>query len=217
MPKTVTCGERASHFQIDCDHQHLKFSIAGESFKIKNPNLFGKHNYQDLALALSLSLSLYPEKKDILIETATTLMLPDNNRSVWKQMNGTKLFLDAYNANPHSMRASLEAFVTRMNDEKTSLDKVLFVLGDMNELGDLSHEFHREIGLYLASIGAKNVYFIGRYSKSYNEGYENKGHVFGDKQSAKQALLDQGKSYSAYFLKASRSLQLESMTDIFLK
>lgn len=215
--RVISCGEKAENFQMLTDHDHLVFSISGEKWMIKNPGVYGKHNYQDLGLAICLSLALYPEKKQELFEMAQKLELPENNRSVWKKGRDCSLFLDAYNASPQSMRASLESFVTKVQSLSIELDDVLFVLGDMNELGDLSPEFHREVGAFLGSIGAEHAVFVGRFAQHYQEGFGGAGQIFANKDLAKDALSTQPKKYKAYFLKASRSLQLESMTDIFLK
>lgn len=69
---------------------------------------------------------------------------------------GAALVLDAYNANPASMKASIEAFV----QEFASKSKIL-VLGDMKELGAGSPEFHRELGAWLATLDLKAVYLAG--------------------------------------------------------
>ncbi|MBI3288865.1 MAG: UDP-N-acetylmuramoyl-tripeptide--D-alanyl-D-alanine ligase [Elusimicrobia bacterium] len=70
--------------------------------------------------------------------------------------SGAALVLDAYNANPASMRASIEAFC----EEYAARAKTL-VLGDMKELGCESARFHRELGEWLARLDLKAVYLAG--------------------------------------------------------
>ncbi len=69
---------------------------------------------------------------------------------------GALLMLDAYNANPASMKASIEAFC----EEYAGRPKTL-VLGDMKELGPESPKFHRELGEWLAGLDLKAVYLAG--------------------------------------------------------
>ena len=69
---------------------------------------------------------------------------------------GALLMLDAYNANPASMKASIEAFC----EEYAGRPKTL-VLGDMKELGPESPKFHRELGEWLATLDLKAVYLAG--------------------------------------------------------
>lgn len=70
--------------------------------------------------------------------------------------SGASLVLDAYNANPASMRASIEAFL----EEFAARPKTL-ILGDMKELGPDSAKFHRELGAWLATLDLKAVYLAG--------------------------------------------------------
>ncbi len=70
--------------------------------------------------------------------------------------SGASLVLDAYNANPASMRASIEAFLEEFKNKAKTL-----VLGDMKELGPGSAGFHRELGAWLATLDLKAVYLAG--------------------------------------------------------
>jgi len=70
--------------------------------------------------------------------------------------SGASLVLDAYNANPASMRASIEAFCEEFKSKSLTL-----VLGDMKELGPDSPKFHRELGEWLATLKLKSVYLAG--------------------------------------------------------
>ena len=66
---------------------------------------------------------------------------PTANRSQWLSIGAANIFLDAYNANPSSMICSLEGFIDQVKDIKSSV----FVLGDMNELGEHTAEGHRKL------------------------------------------------------------------------
>ncbi len=70
--------------------------------------------------------------------------------------SGASLVLDAYNANPASMKASIEAFMEEFKSKSKTL-----VLGDMKELGPGSSQFHRELGDWLATLDLKAVFLAG--------------------------------------------------------
>ena len=66
--------------------------------------------------------------------------VPSNNRSQWvKKDRGNQVLMDAYNANPTSMHAAIEAF-----GEIKAPHKVL-ILGDMKELGAYSQKEHQQL------------------------------------------------------------------------
>jgi UDP-N-acetylmuramoyl-tripeptide--D-alanyl-D-alanine ligase len=70
--------------------------------------------------------------------------------------SGAAVIFDAYNANPASMRAAIEAFC-----QEFAARKKVLVLGDMKELGADSARFHRELGEWLATLPLKAVYLAG--------------------------------------------------------
>ena len=73
--------------------------------------------------------------------------VPDNNRSQMVRTEANTLIVDAYNANPSSMRAALENFGHVEAAHKLAL------LGDMRELGAESLEEHKKIVLQLREAG----------------------------------------------------------------
>lgn len=75
--------------------------------------------------------------------------------------SGASLVLDAYNANPASMRASISAFCEEFKNRAKTL-----VLGDMKELGPSSAAYHRELGEWLATLDLKAVYLAGPEMKA---------------------------------------------------
>ncbi len=184
-----------------------------ESIVIKNVNIHEKYNLNNLISALLLSLSVFPENTDKFIQAANEYKIPSLNRSEWIEKNEKKIFLDAYNANPTSMESSLNSFIDNMAKSNISLEETLFVLGDMNELGKYTEGEHKRIGEILNSKKAKHVAFVGNFSSYYSLGFES-DHVYSKKVELEAAWPELSKNCKAIFIKASRSLQLESLIDI---
>jgi UDP-N-acetylmuramoyl-tripeptide--D-alanyl-D-alanine ligase len=87
--------------------------------------------------------------------------LEDYRPALWRMEpmrhpSGCSVIFDAYNANPASMRAAIEAFC-----EEFSVQGKVLVLGDMKELGPESERFHKELGEWLATLPLKSVYLAG--------------------------------------------------------
>ncbi|MBF0364806.1 MAG: UDP-N-acetylmuramyl-tripeptide synthetase [Oligoflexia bacterium] len=203
-----------------------KLRLSSEVVEFSNLKIIGKHNFSNLAATFLLALSLLGggEKVKGRLVRASENFHPMSNRSSWicGRESGKSFFLDAYNANPSSMRAAIEAVVEYYLINQVSEGEQLFILGDMNELGDAAASLHKEIGQRLAELGAGRVVFIGRYSSSYQEGY-HEGKRF-KKCASFQSVVCQTKDefvnthwaqmkskFSYFFIKGSRSLALETL------
>lgn len=89
---------------------------------------------------------------------------PGNGRSQWKQTAHNRLIIDAYNANPTSMRASVENFAAMTAARKA------VILGDMKELGAGSAEEHAAVVRYVDSCGfLKNIYVGSEFAAVLGE------------------------------------------------
>ncbi len=121
---------------------------------------------------------------------------------------------DAYNANPSSMRASIESFCRSYPDRPKWL-----VLSDMRELGPGAPQEHRELGQWLAPWPLERLYLYGRDARYIQEGAlaaHFKGAVERYRKKVKliealqQALANETKT--AILFKASRRMKLEEVT-----
>ncbi len=196
------------------DGADYKLSKIPQGFKvndwiIENSHILGIHNQINLAAALILSYKVAPASIDLFIQSAKDF-IPRENRSSWIEYNGARVFLDAYNANPSSMEASLRAFA-----ESSDISKALFVLGDMNELGPSTAHEHENIASLISNLGGENAYFIGQYSQFYEKGFKGRSQSFANVEELANSLgASWIKESKLVFIKGSRSLQLESLIDI---
>lgn len=199
-------------FKFNSDSVEIKFK--NDTYLLENKNILGQHNFHNLAVTFLISLYYFPEKVNSLVEAAKNFR-PKDLRSMWIDFNSKKIFLDAYNANPSSMRVSLEGFINYCEEKMINLNEVYFVLADMNELGNNGQQYHEEIGSFLATKNVKNVAFIGKYSQHYQTGYRGNSQQFANALQFKQeAWQEVQKKFKFFFFKGSRSLQLETILDI---
>ncbi len=186
-------------------------SVVFNGVKITNKGLTGFYNFKNLAVAFALATDLFPEHKERFLDLASSFK-PKHNRSSWIDFNSTKVFLDAYNANPTSMIASLESFIQFLEIKDVEMEKALFIIGDMNELGGDAPKYHQELGEYLRSSKVVNCVFVGRFLSDFKRGYKNQIFEFSSASEIPQDLRDSWfQQYDFIFAKASRSLQLESI------
>jgi UDP-N-acetylmuramyl pentapeptide synthase len=79
-------------------------------------------------------------------------------RCVWRDAGRVRILDDTYNANPASVRAALETVVGAGNG-----CRLVVVLGDMLELGDVTDTAHREVGRQVVASGAAEFVGLGRH------------------------------------------------------
>ena len=180
---------------------------------LTNEALTGAHNLTNMATSWAIATTLFPEKRAELALAASKFK-PTPNRSEWKEFRGKKIYLDAYNANPSSMKVALTGFFDWLTAQKISESSAVVVLGDMNELGDSAPQYHREVGEFLKQWKGAQIIFIGRYAAHYIEGL-GAGASYTEAKQFKGSEWDrmtQGKTH--VLIKGSRSLQLESLLAI---
>jgi len=127
--------------------------------------------------------------------------------------SGCEIVLDAYNANPASMRAALEGFC----QEYANRNKIV-ALGDMKELGETSERYHRELGAWLATLPLKGVYLAGPEMKPAADALAAARPAFAHRYAASPedwapALRAEMRAGNALFLKASRAMRFETLLE----
>lgn len=134
-------------------------------------------------------------------------------------VRGITIINDAYNANPTSMAAGLQAFA-----EQKITGKKIAVLGDMLELGDAADEEHRTIGARVAQLGIDMLVCCGIHAEKIIEGAEHAGFdttrrvwIENNKHAVVDFLKKHAVSGDAIFVKASRGMKLEEIIEEFEK
>jgi len=126
-------------------------SVGFNELKIKS-KLIGSYNFNNIIAAISFGLYFKIDIKSI--QNAIENYTPKNNRSEVLNIKDKKIILDAYNANPTSMRLAIDSFF------KLSGSKAL-ILADMLELGIYSNDEHLEIINHLEKENTGKTYLVG--------------------------------------------------------
>jgi len=122
--------------------------------------------------------------------------------------------LDAYNANPTSMRASLESFAAAYPKRRR-----FAAVGSMLELGPHAEAEHRALGKLLASLPVDGTFFLGPEGDAVKAGHASGKtplSVFTDKAAFRAALAETIRSGDAVFFKASRGVRMEEVFEPLL-
>lgn len=166
-------------------------------------NLTGSFNFENIMAAACIGyfFKVNPES----IQAAIKNYRPENNRSQLIKKNGVKIIMDAYNANPTSMQASIESFVS-MFDSPRSL-----ILGDMLELGNHSEAEHNRIIQQIQKYKFEKVYLVGPVFEQ--SAGKNSFFTFTDVHQLCRHLKDSPVAKGAILIKGSRGIQLEKILE----
>ena len=161
-------------------------------------HLVGSYNFENVAAAIGVG-QFFKVDDDKIVE-ALEAYTPTNSRSQVVETGKNRVIMDAYNANPTSMRAALINFHTICGENH------LLVLGDMRELGTASEEEHRNILRLMKELGFKEALLVGPNFCAYNENAEWK--TFDNVMDLCQYLEGHPVSEKTILVKGSNSIQL---------
>lgn len=168
--------------------------------------LVGAYNFENIMAAARVGY--YFDIDPLLIQKSIEKYEPTNNRSQFIQQASNRIILDAYNANPTSMRVALENF------SKISHPAKQVILGDMLELGHYAQDEHQAIADFVEKQNFEEVYLVGPCFCQAETGTKAKKF---EKIELLANYLSQHKQMSnkLILIKGSRGIRLEKVLDCF--
>ena len=157
-------------------------------------HLVGAYNAENVSAAICVGEYFGVSHEEAL--AAIRAYIPSNNRSQFMKTANNEVVVDAYNANPTSMTAAINAFKGNC-----------YILGAMRELGDYSHLEHQNIVNMLLERKADKVLLVGPEYKETTAPYP----IFDDVDALCDFLQKEPLKGYTILLKGSRSNQLEKV------
>ncbi len=192
----VSKGPSGSDFTMHLD---------GESIAV-HVSVPGRHMVAN-ALAAALvgrELGMNIEQIKSGIEAAQTI----SGRSNFINVGGVTIIDDCYNANPNSMKASLEVL-------SGCEGRRIAVLGDMGELGANEKALHYEVGEYIAGLGLDAVFMSGELAEEISKGAGDNGlddlFYIKEKETMSDILCHYVKPGDTVLIKASHFMRFDSL------
>jgi len=164
-------------------------------------NLVGQYNAENLLAACCAGIHM--DVAIPLIRQAIQEYTPMNNRSQLIETGKNRLFMDAYNANPSSMRVAIDEFL--LSGERNKL----LILGEMRELGECSELEHSALIRYLRDLKVDFVICLG---KPFEKAIKGTGFLYFESPGELFRYLTEHPVKDHYILiKGSRANQLEKI------
>ena len=210
--KSIPYGKSVNNAQINPptpDKPYLSLTLNGNT--PINTKLIGDYNTDNILAAIAVG-QLYNVTEAECIRAIESYN-PSNNRSQLLVKGAYTIIVDAYNANPTSMRAALDNFMKL----KYNLRGV--IIGDMLELGNDSLEEHKAIISYLSGLDIEYIFVVGKEFKkaAISMNLSNDKFVFTDNSSLMYNYLSENKppENATFLIKGSRGIKLERTLEAF--
>lgn len=189
--------------EVSSNNTYLEVSIHNQSKLQKiSTQLVGDYNLPNILCAITIGKHFnVPDEK---IKSSIENYIPSNSRSQLIQLGTNKIILDAYNANPTSMKAAIENFANL----KDNLKKVICI-GAMMELGEESLAEHNQIIQLLENYTWEKVILVGGDFKNTQHSYT----FFNTSLEAKNYFKEQNFNHCFCLVKGSRSIQMEKIIE----
>lgn len=181
---------------------HLRWRPAGGEWQEVETHLVGGYNLDNVlaAAAAGIRFGISPTQ----ISQALAAYEPTNNRSELKKTERNELIIDAYNANPTSMKAALDNFRLMPANHKMA------ILGEMRELGDASPEEHRHVVELVGKAGCEEVWLVGDNFRPFAGTYR----VFDNVEAVRKHLEDHPVSGRLILIKGSNGTRLFRLPEL---
>jgi UDP-N-acetylmuramoyl-tripeptide--D-alanyl-D-alanine ligase len=161
--------------------------------------LTGKYNLPNVLAAVAIGN--FFKTDPVKIKEGIEAYRPANSRSQILKEGSNMIVLDAYNANPSSMKAAIENFAGFPSKEK------ILVLGAMAELGVNSIKEHNELISLIAKYPWKEVLLVGGDFLKIKHPYQS----FNTSEEAQSWLKSQHLKNAWFLIKGSRSMSMEKV------
>ena len=168
-------------------------------------NLYGEYNFENInaSIAMGIHFGLSFDQ----IENGIKNYIPKNNRSEMIKTKKNLLFVDSYNANPTSMKLSIQSFMKFKEVKKT------LILGDMHEIGKTYLIEHERILNSIKNNKDLKIFLVG---KIFNKLKFNSGriHFFNETNELIEYFKKNLITGHTILLKGSRKINLEKVIPI---
>lgn len=165
-----------------------------------NSQLVGNYNFPNLMLAIAAGDHFGVDPSAI--KNALEQYLPDNSRSQLVSKGNNRIILDAYNANPTSMRAAIDNFAGIPGNKR-------IWLGAMKEMGPEEAKEHSDLVAYIAKWEWEQVILVGSEFEAIKGSY----NWFPNSVEAAAYIAKEKPQHTSILIKGSRGSKMELLFD----
>ena len=171
--------------------------------------LHGRHQAANSAAVAAAALHDGVGLSDVVDALEQATARSAHRMAVLQRSDGLVVIDDAYNANPESTKAAVDALVRLSSPDRR---RSWAVLGEMRELGPDAEELHVEVGSYAAAAGVDEIVAIGNAAPiaagaSAVGRWAGRARIVSDTEEATRVVVEETRSRDVVLVKASNSIQ----------
>jgi len=202
---------RVSAHSISLDSEgKAKFILIANAENIPiQLSLLGLHQVDNALAAATAAVALNIPSEMIKIGLESTQPISGRLNSCISY-HGANILDDTYNANPDSVKASLDLL-------KHYKNKRILVLGDLAELGENSQALLASIGHYARELGIDQLLSVGSSSAEAGRAFGKHAFHFTEQKALIHALDQQLDAYCTVLIKGSRNSDMEKVVQALTK
>ena len=198
--KNILIGSVSTEFTL---------TYRGVDYDFEIPML-GRHNVSNALGAIAAGFVLGLSVEDI--QRGVSTLATTKMRYEVIRRDGLTIINDAYNASPASMRVAIKT------TSEIYSGRLIAVLGDMLELGEISEKVHREIGAELVENKFDMLITLGELGKFIAEGAREAGlkdtYSFDTHEDAAKKILEFVHDGDTILFKASHVMHMEKIIEL---
>ena len=195
--KFIFYNKKEENIKLKSSSPFLEINWNNEIIKTK---IIGDYNLNNIIASVVIG-KFFGIKKENIIRVLQKKSFK-NNRSQYIKTNSNEVILDAYNANPTSMKYSINSFI----NIKSTKEKIL-IIGDMLELGEKTKEYHNEIIDLIKENNLNNCFFVGPTFNQIDCNFKK----FENKEKLESYIKTKKLKASIILIKGSRKMKLETL------
>ena len=206
--KAMTYGQPDKGYHVEGEvvsctpFLNFRWRQQGKAWQEVKTHLIGAYNIDNALAAAAVGLHFGVDAEHI--THALCQYQPTNNRSELMKTEKNELIVDAYNANPTSMKAALDNFRRIDHAHK------MVILGEMRELGTASAEEHQNVVAQLKTLGCDRVWLVGKEFAAFAGEYT----YFENVEAVKSAIREQAVNGQLILIKGSNGTKLFQLPEL---
>ena len=152
-------GSNKDRLSVSYSSQDVKVKSEDNSYSFKT-KLAGPYQFDSLVISIELAEKLGISKEKIILALEAITPMP-GRMQLLSGKDSSLLIDDTYNSSPEAVKAALDYLYARKQNHKIA------VLGNMNEMGDISKQLHTEVGEYCDPVKLSEIITIGPDANEY--------------------------------------------------